>query len=79
MKYLRGMEQGRNVRWIELEEFQQLQGNLAAFKIMCDLYLPMAVGNRKFQMGKSVQLLSELVTVSEEAFVLLTLENNWEL
>jgi len=63
----------------KLEDILKLRKNLQMMKILCNHFLPCVVGKKWWKMqilaGKSV---NNVAMVSDEAFVLLVLENIWD-
>ena len=63
-----------------MDEFEKLRRNedVMVMKHFMDNYVSAVVGKQKFKRAASIALLSSFVTVSDEAFALLTIKNNWE-
>jgi hypothetical protein len=51
--------------------------NFPVYKDFCSFFVSGVVGIRHFDRNKCIQPLSKYVTSSDEAFAVLTLENNW--
>jgi hypothetical protein len=62
----------------KLEQFLQLSPVGAPYQWLCQYLVPCVVGNKVWNKKKNKELLSTIATCSDEAFVLLTLENNSE-
>jgi hypothetical protein len=62
--------------WYDLNDYQQLRGRPEAFFNLCMYFLPVVTGGIDFRLDRVRQGISEIVTVSDEAFTLLLLENN---
>lgn len=67
-----------NFKWYELEDYMQLRKNPGAFKTLCESFLPHVVSVAKWNRDYLVEKVSDFASISDEAFTLLTLENNWE-
>ena len=55
-----------------------LLDNYPVYKDFCSFFVSGVVGIRHFDRNKCIQPLSKYVTSSDEAFAVLTIENNWE-
>ena len=55
-----------------------LRKNREAFKFFCYNYVSSVVGLKKWEMNCKKMVVSEFVTVSDEAWALLMLEGNWD-
>ena len=62
----------------ELDDFLKNRENTKTMRIFCQRFLPCAVGKYVFKKRKAIEKVSEFASVSDEAFVLLVLENIWE-
>jgi hypothetical protein len=63
--------------WYDLEDFRQLRAKPEAFFNFCMYFLPVVTGRLNFRNDRVQLAISEIATVSDEAFTLLLLENNW--
>ena len=52
--------------------------DIRVFETFCRQFLSIVVGIGKWKDGHTKKMVSEIATVSDEAFVLFCLENNWE-
>ena len=61
-----------------IDDILKLRKNLQTMRVLCNHFLPCVVGKKRWKMqilaGKHV---NDIATVSDEAFVLLVLENIW--
>ena len=72
-------EQARQDQWFRtLEDFQALRKKKETFKHFCEQFLSIVVGVVTWRQQSLVKNVSQIATVSDEAFVLLCLENNWD-
>jgi intergrase/recombinase len=62
-----------------MEDFLEMRKNDDAFRVFVRYYLKEAVGKRHYMERLGVNLVSDIATCSDEAFVYLTLENNYDL
>jgi hypothetical protein len=62
----------------KLEQFLQLSPVGAPYQWLCQFLIPCVVGTKIWNKKKNKNVLSIIATCSDEAFVLLTLENNYE-
>jgi len=60
-----------------LEDMRMLRGNERAWEFICDELLPAVVGTTIWEQQSVSEEVSKFVTVSDVAFCLLTVENNW--
>ena len=60
-------------------EIMMKRQNEKAYTTFCETVLPMVIGKNVWRHKCYTQLLSEYVSVSDEAFALLLLENSWEM
>jgi hypothetical protein len=51
--------------------------NFPVYKDFCSFFVSGVVGIQKFDQSKCILPLSKYVSASDEAFTILTLENNW--
>jgi hypothetical protein len=70
-------EEEDNQEWYDLNDYQQLRDKPKAFFNFCMYFLPVVTGRIDFRLDRVRQKISEIATVSDEAFALLILENNW--
>jgi hypothetical protein len=63
---------------IRLEEIQKLRGSPDGWAFLCNRLLPSVVGTTNWERKVAVQRIAEFTTVSDIAFCLLALENNWD-
>ena len=61
-----------------MEEFEELRHNPDAFEEFLEDYVSVVVGKNDFKTNSKYKKLSSFVTVSDEAFALLTIKNNEE-
>ena len=62
-----------------IEDILKLRKNLQTMRILCDHFLPCVVGKKWWKMQiLSGRHVNDIATVSDEAFVLLVLENIWD-
>jgi hypothetical protein len=54
------------------------EGNYPVYRDFCTFFVSGVVGIRHFDRNKCLKQYSKYVTVSDEAFTVLTLENNWD-
>jgi len=63
----------------DIDNLLKLRKNLKSMNILCNHFLPCVVGKKRWKMqihaGKKV---NDVATVSDEAFILLVLENIWK-
>ena len=52
--------------------------NIENFKIFCENLLSVAVGRRKFKEGQCTKRISKFCSISNEAFVVISVENSYE-
>jgi hypothetical protein len=62
-----------------LEELVQLRRNHAVMKVFCEHFLPCVVGKVRWKTNCCSSKVGDIATVTDEAFVLLVLENIWEI
>ena len=65
-------------RWYDLDEYKKLRKNPEAFNTFVDFFLSMVTGKTEHLQKKSLKLLQNYITESDEAFTLLLLEINWD-
>lgn len=58
--------------------FHNRDATIENFRGFADNLLPAVVGRKKFKDGKSMERISKLCTISNEAFVLLSIENSYD-
>jgi len=62
-----------------IDDILKLRKNLKSMNVLCNHFLPCVVGKKQWQMqiqaGKKI---NDIATVSDEAFVLLILQNIWQ-
>ena len=63
---------------ISLEEIQKMRGSPDGWAFLCNRLLPAVVGTTNWERKVAVQKIAEFTTVSDVAFCLLALENNWD-
>ena len=67
---------------VELKDLCDLRGDVAAFETLTNHFLQPTYSkkwNEKVKYStKTIQVLGDILTITDEAFVLLVLENNWE-
>ena len=63
---------------ISLEEILEMRGSVVGWAFLCQHLLPAVVGNTTWDQKVAVQKVPEFTTVSDVAFCLLALENNWD-
>jgi len=63
----------------ELEDYKKLRQNPECFKQLCDEFMPCVVGRSKWCAESYHKELSQIATATDEAWVLLVLENSWDL
>ena len=61
-----------------MDEYKKLRKNPEAFNTFVDFFLSMVTGKNEHMQKKSLKLLQNYITESDEAFTLLLLENNWD-
>jgi len=61
-----------------MKEFEELRSYPEAFKEFLEDYVSVVVGKNEFKRKSKIMKLSSFVTVSDEAFALLTIKNNEE-
>ena len=61
-----------------LEDMRMLRENEGAWWFICDELLPVVVGTTIWERQSVAQKVSAIATVSDVAFCLLTVENNWD-
>ena len=61
-----------------MDEYKELRKNPEAFNTFVDFFLSMVSGKTEHLQKKSLKLLQNYNTESDEAFTLLLLENNWD-
>ena len=62
-----------------IEDILKLRKNLQTMRILCDHFLPCVIGKKWWKMQiLSGRHVNNIATVSDEAFVLLVLENIWD-
>ena len=61
-------------RWFHLDEYKKLRKNPEAFNTFVDFFLYMVTGMTEHLQKKSLKLLQNYITESDEAFTLLLLE-----
>jgi hypothetical protein len=61
-----------------LEEIQELRESVVGWIFLCNRLLPAVVGTTTWERRVAIQQVSEFTTVSDVAFCLLALENNWD-
>ena len=62
-----------------IEDILKLRKNLQTMRILCDHFLPCVIGKKRWKMQiLSGRHVNDITTVSDEAFVLLVLENIWD-
>ena len=61
-----------------LEEIQKMRGSPVGWAFLCNRLLPAVVGTNTWERRVAVQQMTEFTTVSDVAFCLLALENNWD-
>jgi len=62
-----------------IEDILKLRKNLQTMRILCDHFLPCVIGKKWWKMQiLSGRHVNNITTVSDEAFVLLVLENIWD-
>lgn len=66
-----------NDKLMRLEEYLEMRNDSNAFVSFCDNFLPAVVGKAVWKNNVTSKLVSEMATPSDEAFVYLLLENNW--
>jgi len=66
-----------NKRFYDLDEFLKLSQSGTAYTWMCTTLMPCVVGCKKWNKRHRKETLSVIATCSDEAFVLLTLDNNY--
>ena len=66
-----------NNRFYDLDEFLKLSRSDTAYTWMCTTLMPCVVGCKKWNKRHLKEPLSGIATCSDEAFVLLTLDNNY--
>ena len=52
--------------------------NIENFKIFCENLLSVAVGRRKFKEGQCTKRISKFCTISNEAFIIISVENSYD-
>ena len=62
-----------------MEDLLDMRANYNGFKVFVQRFLKEAVGKRYYYERLGVDLVSTIATCSDEAFVYLTLENNFDL
>ena len=60
------------------EEVWQLCNNAEVFELMFDKFLPAMIGCVKHKNSRGIKTISENCTKSDEAFLLLLLDNSWD-
>lgn len=63
-------------------EYLQLRGNILSMISFCDNFLPCVVGKTRWKKhigSRTSQVINDFVSVSDEAFTLLLLENVWDI
>jgi hypothetical protein len=60
------------------EQVWQIHNNATVFALVFDKFLPPLIGSTKHKNTRLTSTISEICTKSDEAFLLLVLENNWE-
>lgn len=55
-----------------------LRANTKSFRIFCDCFLSKVIGSSKWKEECISKTVSEIATISDEAFTLLLLENHWD-
>jgi hypothetical protein len=63
---------------ISLEKIKKMRGSPVGWVILCNRLLPAVVGTTTWERKVAVQKITEFTTVSDVAFCLLALENNWD-
>ena len=64
--------------WYDLGDYHQLRAKPEAFFNFCMYFLPIVTGRLNFRQDRVIMAISDIATVSDEAFALLLLENNWD-
>ncbi len=64
--------------WYDLGDYRQLRAKPEAFFNFCMYFLPIVTGWLNFRQDRVIMAISDIATVSDEAFALLLLENNWD-
>jgi hypothetical protein len=60
------------------EKVWQLCNNVDMFKLMFTKFLPVLIGCVKHKNSRGIRIISENCTKSDEAFLLLLLDNSWD-
>jgi len=62
-----------------IDDILKLRKNLKGMNVLCNHFLPCVVGKKRWRMqiqaGKKI---NDIATVSDEAFILLILQNTWQ-
>ena len=61
-----------------LEQIMKLREDPKTMQMFCDTWLPCVVGKVEWKKSRCIKPMSEIATVSDEAFTLLVLENIWD-
>ena len=64
--------------FFSIQEFRQLSPSGEPYAWLCHTLLPCVVGWKQWNKKQYKEPISDIVTCSDESFVLLTLENNYE-
>ena len=72
-RYLRSVNAGVENTWYSASDFSKLRKNADAFQELTTYFVPVVLGVRKWDRVKCVDEIREIYTISDIAFVLLTL------
>lgn len=65
-------------KWYKMEDFMKLRGDADCFEFFCTNFLSCVVGLKRWPKSCLSKRVSEVASVTDEGFALLTLENNWD-
>ena len=76
-KFLLRTELEKENKNCELEHYLSMRGNSKAYMHLCTNYLPCVVGKKQWDDASRDGPMSEIADETDEAFLLLVLENSW--